>query len=447
LTYGLRWDVNPPLEGKNSANDPFTVTSLNPASIALAPRGTPLYDTTYGNVAPRAGIAWQLGGGPNWSRVLRAGAGIFYDLGQGSLGAVSFYFPYLAVKTVSPSPTPFPLSPQNAAPPAFSLSPPTASTFSIADPHLKLPRSYQWNVAVEQSLGSGQSVSVTYIGAIGRDLLRVNEFYNLNPNFPSIALTDNSATSDYHALQLKFQRRLSRGLQGLVSYSFSHSIDSASTDAFANYLNTPGSNVNIDRGNSDFDIRNAFTAGVTYDVPVPGSDRVVRSMLGGWSLDGFVFARSASPVDVTYPIFRGNGSSLAPRPNVVPGVPLELFGDGYPGGKIFNKAAFTAAPGGQQGDFGRNMLRGFDAVQADIGVQRQFRITEGMGLRFRAEFFNILNHPNFGSPTNQLTSPLFGRSTQTLANSLGAGGANGGFNPLYQIGGPRSIQLALKLQF
>ena len=69
------------------------------------------------------------------------------------------------------------------------------------------------------------------------------------------------------------------------------------------------------------------------------------------------------------------------------------------------------------------------------------------GLRFRAEFFNILNHPNFANPTNTLTSGLFGRSTQTLANGLGSGGANGGFNPLDQIGGPRSIQLALKLQF
>jgi hypothetical protein len=93
------------------------------------------------------------------------------------------------------------------------------------------------------------------------------------------------------------------------------------------------------------------------------------------------------------------------------------------------------------------VLRGFDATQADIGVQRMFRVTEEVGLRFRAEMFNIFNHPNFGSPTNSLTSPLFGYSTQTLANSLGAGGPNGGFNPLYQIGGPRSIQSALKLQF
>jgi hypothetical protein len=73
--------------------------------------------------------------------------------------------------------------------------------------------------------------------------------------------------------------------------------------------------------------------------------------------------------------------------------------------------------------------------------------TEEVGLRLRGEFFNIVNHPNFGNPTNTLTSPLFGSSTQTLANSLGSGGANGGFDPLYQIGGPRSIQLALKLQF
>jgi hypothetical protein len=74
-------------------------------------------------------------------------------------------------------------------------------------------------------------------------------------------------------------------------------------------------------------------------------------------------------------------------------------------------------------------------------------LTEKLRLNFRSEFFNILNHPNFGFPNSNLTSPLFGLSTQTLANSLGSGGANGGFNPLYQIGGPRSIQLALKLQF
>jgi len=395
---------------------------------------------------PGVGLAWQLGRRPGWGATLRAGFGIFYDLGSGPLGGVSSYFPYNASKVLSLPP--FPLSPQNAAAPSSSLNPPVA-TILVADPHLKLPRSYQWNIALEQAIGSSQSLSLTYIGAIGRDLLRVTELYSINPNFPFIGLTDNSATSDYHALQLKFQRRLSKGLQGLASYSFSHSTDSASTDAFANYLNTPASlaHPNIDRGHSDFDIRHAFTAGVTYDLPSPGSDRVVHTILRAWSLDAFVLARSAPPVNVVGGIVFSGGIALYPRPDVNPGVPLELYGTGYPGGKIFNKAAFTPAPAGQQGNFGRNVLRGFGASQADIGVQRIFRLTEKAGLRFRAEFFNILNHPNFGSPTNSLASPLFGYSTQTLAYSLGAGGASGGFNPLYQIGGPRSIQLALKLQF
>src|SRR5262249_40108477 len=109
--------------------------------------------------------------------------------------------------------------------------------------------------------------------------------------------------------------------------------------------------------------------------------------------------------------------------------------------------AFTPAPSGRQGTFGRNVLRGFGASQADVGLQRQFRLIENVQLRFRAEFFNIFNHPNFGTPNTNLTSPLFAQSTQTLANSLGSGGSNGGFNPLYQVGGPRSIQLALRLQF
>ena len=462
VTYGLRLDINPPLKGKNPASDPFAVVGVNnPATIALAPRGTPLYDTTYGNVAARTGLAYQLRQAANSSTVLRAGFGMFYDLGQGTSGGATGSFPFSASRSLSF--VRFPLSPQNAAPPDLTTNPPVPNIV-VADPHLKLPRTYQWNVALEQTLGSSQSLSLTYIGAIGRDLLRVTNLFNPNPDFQFVSLTNNTATSDYHALQLKFQRRLSRGLQALASYSFSHSIDIASTDSSANSVNTPGAitNPNIDRGNSDFDIRHSFTAGVTYDLPAPGSQKVVRSLFGGWSLDSFILARSAPPLDVvTGTVFAG-GVALNPRPNVVPGVPLELFGSQYPGGKIFNGAAFSAPPKGpqgnlQQGNFGRNVLRGFGATQADVGLQRQFHLTEKLGLRFRSEFFNIFNHPNFGNPNNTLAcprttavctgNPLFGHSTQTLASSLGSGGANGGFNPLYQIGGPRSIQLALKLQF
>jgi hypothetical protein len=444
VTYGLRWDVNPALKGKNRDNDPFTVNGLdNPATITLAPRGTQLYETTYGNFAPRIGVAYQFHGIRNWDAALRAGFGVFYDLGQGSLGGVSSFFPYSIDKSFSNSP--FPLSPQDAAPPALNTNLP-AATILVAEPHLKLPRTHQWNVALEQSIGNNQSISATYVGSLGRQLLRVTNLFNVNPDFQFIALTDNSATSDYNALQVKFERRLSRGLQVLGSYSWSHSIDIASTDAIATNINTPGqiADPNLDRGNSNFDIRHAVSAGVTYELP---DVRMAKAILNGWSIDSFLFARSAPPVNIVGASFFAAGTQLAPRPNVIPGVPFEIHDSQFAGGKIFNRAAFVAAPAGTQGNFGRNVLRGFGAWQVDLALQRQFHLTERLGLRFRTEFFNIFNHPNFGSPTNVLTSPLFGRTTQTLANSLGSGGANGGFNPLYQLGGPRSIQFALKLQF
>ena len=181
---------------------------------------------------------------------------------------------------------PFPLSPLDAAPPVLTTNPPVEDLI-VADPDLKLPRTYQWNIAVEQSLGSSQSQSLTYVGALGRDLLRqtaLNPAAGGNSNFVYVYPIDNTATSDYNALQVKFQRRLSRGLQALASYRFSHSIDISSTDAI-NYVTTPDavSNPNIDRGDSDFDIRHSFTAGVTYDLPAPGSDQVVHAILGDWS--------------------------------------------------------------------------------------------------------------------------------------------------------------------
>src|SRR5438445_12057025 len=89
--------------------------------------------------------------------------------------------------------------------------------------------------------------------------------------------------------------------------------------------------------------------------------------------------------------------------------------------------------GAVQGDLGRNALRGFGATQVDLTLRRQFKLRERLSLQARADFFNIFNHPNFGSPVNYVTSPLFGQSTQMLGASLRSGGQNGGLNPLYQI--------------
>jgi hypothetical protein len=183
---------------------------------------------------------------------------------------------------------------------------------------------------------------------VGRDLLRVTNLVPgaSNPNFSFLNVTDNSATSSYNALQIKFDRRLSHGLQALASYTYSHSIDIASTDAVFNYLNTPTSfaNPNTDRGNSDFDIRHAFSAGVTYNLPSPESNKIAHGAFGGWSVDGFIFARTALPVDVVGGLVFADGIALYPRPDVVPGVPLVLYGSQYPGGKAFNPAALRSRP-------------------------------------------------------------------------------------------------------
>jgi hypothetical protein len=119
-----------------------------------------------------------------------------------------------------------------------------------------------------------------------------------------------------------------------------------------------------------------------------------------------------------------------------------------------NPAAFVAPPTDangnplRQGDLGRNALRGFGAAQWDFALHREFPIRESLKLQFRAEVFNVLNHPNFGPPDGNLFDAKFGVSTQMLGESLGGSNlGGGGFEPLYQFGGPRSVQVALKLAF
>jgi hypothetical protein len=99
------------------------------------------------------------------------------------------------------------------------------------------------------------------------------------------------------------------------------------------------------------------------------------------------------------------------------------------------------------GDIRQSQMRGFAVSQFDMALHRQFDLGERLKLQFKVEVFNLFNHPNFGNPVNILSSSSFGQSTQMLGRSLGNGGINGGLSPLYQIGGPRSIQLAVRLQF
>jgi hypothetical protein len=466
LTYGLRWDLDfvpKSINGPNfAAATGFDLNNLS--NLALAPVGTPLYKTTYGNVAPRVGAAYQLSQSQDWQTVVRGGFGVFYDLATSEEGSLLLSggqnYPFGSF--TSNPPGTFPLSASAVAP--LPIAPPNATNGGALlafDPRLRLPYTLEWNVAFEQAIGRQQTISASYIGAAGRRLLDTAFVFSPNPNLAAAQLVTNKGTSDYHSLQVQFQRRLSRGLQALASYAWSHSIDTGSAGSTAVTSNAlVASAINANRGPSDFDIRTAFNAGITYDVPAPKANALMNAFLRGWSIDNIILARSAPPVTVASDIYNGmfvetlNGSFTFLRPDVVPGQPFYLHGAQYPGGKALNPAAFTAPPTdpktGQflQGNLGRNALRGFGMTQWDFAVHRDFPIHESLKLQFRAEMFNVLNHPNFGLPDGLLSDPTFGLSTSMLGQALNNGNLGGGaFDPLYQLGGTRSIQFALKLIF
>ena len=166
-----------------------------------------------------------------------------------------------------------------------------------------------------------------------------------------------------------------------------------------------------------------------------------------WSFVTRITARSALPIDLIGYQTIGAGSALQVtyHPNVVPGAPVYLQDSTVPSDRRINAAAFTEAfSGGQpsEGNSGRNSVRGYDAVEANAAVQRDFPIHERFGLLFRMEVFNVLNHPIYGAVYNNLSQGnLFGTTSGTLNNQLGD------LNSLYQTGGPRSMQAALKLHF
>ena len=460
VTYGIRWDVDFAPSALAGPNVPAVVNfDLNNLSqLALAPGGTPPFQTRHGNVAPRLGLAYELHSQQGWQTVVRGGFGTFFDLATSEFGnLIDVSYPFTA-SSVNVGGT-FPLSASAAAPLPITPASLASGTLYATDPHLRLPYSLQWNGAIEQGLGAQQKISASYIGSGGRHLLQSAYIINPNPSFGAVNLVSNTASSSYHALQIEFQRRLQNGLQALASYSWSHSIDDGSAGSTGNFGNAyiPSSVRNLNRGDSSFDVRQAISAGVTWDLPDAKLQGWGKAVLHGWSLENIVQARSATPVDLFFSNFSflSNGALTNVRPDLVPGVPFYLGGKQYPGGKAFDPAAFVSPPidpntglPERQGDLRRNVLRGFGAAQWDFAVHRDFPIHEALKLQFRAEMFNVLNHPNFGPPVADLDNPQFGQSIQILSQSLSGGNlGSGGFNPLYQIGGPRSIQLALKLMF
>lgn len=429
LTYGARWDVNPP-PSEADGQSPFALTTSDPLTTKLAPPGTPLYQTTWNNIAPRFGLSYLLSQKSGRELALRGGIGLFYDLGNTQTGDAFTRGPFNTTTPLLFNQT-YPLSITPTQIPQFPTDGSTALTF-VADPKLKLPYTWQWNITAQQSIGVNQTLTASYIAAIGRRLIQPR-FIRGNPNFQFLQFADNGSTSDYHSLQLQFNRRLSRNVQALTSYTWSHSIDNISDETA---LSTPR------KGDSDFDVRHNFSAAFQYSLPWRPRG-ITGYLLRNWQTDLIVHAQSAYP----FTPFTSQGGFIAGNlvtkwPDLIEGVPIYLSDPSVAGGRRVNRDAFRVPPPGLQGNLGRNTIRGFPTYQIDFSLQRRFNINESTNIELRGEAFNLFNHPNFGLPVADLNNALlFGQSNKMLGRTLG------GLSPIYQIGGPRSIQLSARLNF
>ena len=356
LNYGLRWELNPPPSNE----------------------GTELWQTTYANFAPRFGFAYQLLGDGDPKLIVRGGVGIHYDLGNERAGDVF-------VDSV-----PFVSGP--------------GAPFLTFDPHLKLPYTLNWHVAVQRELGSNQSITASYVGAAGRRLLHTQTLFDEDPAAGFVRLTTNEGRSDYRALQVQFDRRFASGLAGSVSYAWARSLDNVSDDSARTVLMT-SSDPDLDRGPSDYDTRHQFNGWVSYDLPALLSSGWGNTITRSWSVDSIVKLRSAKPLNVVY---------------MVP----TSFGVAH-----FRPDTLT-----------RNGERGFPFYQFDLALRRRFSFTEFVKLQVQADAFNLFNHPNFEDPV----------ARDRVIGSVFAAGTfkpNATFGTSSNAAGARALRFSVKLIF
>ena len=428
VAAGLRWEFSPP--------PPLAETQsfLNYSTGVLTPQANrELWPGTYGNFAPRLGLAYRLD--KDGRTVLHAGAGLYYD------SSVS-----IATAVINSGP----LNGANLSTVGNGSLGKGNINYGFA-PNLQLPQVIQWNVSLEHGFGPHDVVSLGYIGSTANHLIRTEMSDTANvQNFAIV--TTNRAGSDYDAMQLQYRRHVAAGLDGTASYTWSHSLDNDSSDAFLLWAGERASATG-DHASSDFDVRQSLTMALSYTFPTRTAHTARSRLLSGWEIDSILHARSGFPITVL-DSEGATGLVLANafRPNWVYGQPLWIADPSAPGGRTLNPSAFTLAPTplgavGEQGTLGRNVPVGFGMWQLDLAVKREFHITERVGFQLRLDAFNALNHPNFGDPLKFLDSPLFGRSTSLLNMELGTGSPGSGLAPALQTGGPREVQLAVRFHF
>ncbi|MEW5980907.1 MAG: TonB-dependent receptor [Acidobacteriota bacterium] len=460
LTYGVRWDINPAPVSRTDIPI-YRVNGVFDEGVwSVAPSDGGLWKTRMGNLAPRIGVAHQV----TPKTVIRGGAGLFYDLGSPSALAnmVAINFPmsrsrYSLINATYSLADPAPFEP---AP--LTTTPLSSAFVSAFDPNLKTPVTYQWNIGVERELSANDTVSVSYVGSKGADMLRYDSMTNPNLNgiYWQVTTTRNADRSRYDALQTSYRRRMSRGLQAMLSYTLARSKDTSSSD-----LSTNGglqaqklSDIDVDYnwGYSTFDVRHNLSGAVSYEIPSPDAG-IGRAVLGGWAIDGLLTLRSGLPVDpflVSVVVYNGVQQRL--RPDLVPGEPIWIDDQTVPMGRRLNAKAFVAAPNGQPGNLERNSIRNFPLRQVDLAVRRRFHLPGTLTLDLRVESFNVFNIPNLALHPYSLyvgeLTPTYAFGVAAISQAMYAGGSfynnqGGGMSTQYAMGGSRSTQVTVKIGF
>jgi hypothetical protein len=407
---GLRWEDSP----SPMPRSPVYFLDLELGTVGLDTR--PLWPRRYGNVAPRAGLAWRAD--KDGRTVIRGGAGWYFDSSL-SIATDSINSGTLSVSQYSSSRyAPFP------------------SLLGYGfHPDLRLPEVAQWSLLVDRAIDAHDTVSLGYVGSAGHLLLRREMGGRGSSPTVWMTLATNHGSSVYHGLQVQFRRNLARGVQANAAYTWSHSIDNSSSDSML-YWAGSGAAPRADRASSDFDLRHSLSAGFTV------------SAWRGWSLDGILRARTGFPLTVlSADQYNGVVLANALRPDLVAGQPLWLDDPAAAGGTKLNPKAFRPAAEGVQGSLGRNWISGFGMWQIDLAVRREFKLGERGRLLVRAEAFNALNRASFADPVRNLNSPLFGQPTSMLNLMLGTGSPGSGLAPIFQTGAPRSLEIGIRLGF
>ena len=471
VTAGLRWEYFGPLGEKHNLLSNFD------ASGNLVQVGSPTLPNVYhrdlNNFGPRLGISWS----PLRNTVVRTAYGIYYDYTpQNNLIANYTNSAGVATNPVpSLSNSPYFVGAQDfnsaewngtASGPVFTPTVNAQSIF-VTNPNLRTPYVQSWNLNIQREVSRTLAFEVGYVGTKGTRLTRLYDANqgrdpNINqPAYPQYAAVDvfsDSANSTYNGLQTTLRLQQFHGFSGFSTYTFSKSLDGASDGINFNFANAAfpqdSTNLPAEKGPSTFDTRHRWTTAINY--AVPDLHHVPHVLGAGWQLNSIITVQSGRPINVVTDA-GGVNSNFVQRPDIIPGVnpilPNWTPTTGYLNPNAFAYPAITAAdPNGYFGDLGRDQIYSPGFWNYDFSTTKNFQLREHAQLQFRAEFFNIFNHPNFALPSNVIAPGFLADHVTPNPNASTAGlitqtpdVAQG--NPGLGGGGPRVMQFGLRLQF